>query len=84
MMGPSLDGLESLLRMPYGCGEQNMVNFAPGISIARYLQSTKQLDSMGSVKDKAMRVIQSGEWTCCHRDMISMGHQEKLAGEGIV
>ena len=60
-MGPSLEGLEGLLEMPFGCGEQNMINFAPGISIARYLQSTKQLENMSSAKAKAIRVIHSGK-----------------------
>ncbi|XP_065194502.1 C3 and PZP-like alpha-2-macroglobulin domain-containing protein 8 isoform X2 [Sycon ciliatum] len=60
LLGPSLEGLENLLRLPYGCGEQNMLNFAPGISIAKYLIETGQLDQMPSVKEKATRVILQG------------------------
>lgn len=30
--------------MPFGCGEQNMVQFAPNIFVLQYLKKTKQLD----------------------------------------
>ena len=39
----TLDGLENLLQMPYGCGEQNMILFAPNIYVARYLEASGQL-----------------------------------------
>jgi len=39
----TLQGLESLIQMPYGCGEQNMLNFAPDVYIARYLKESGQL-----------------------------------------
>ena len=39
----TLDGLENLLQMPYGCGEQNMILFAPNIYVARYLEATGQV-----------------------------------------
>jgi CD109 antigen len=39
----TLDGLESLIQMPFGCGEQNMINFAPDVFIARYLKESGQL-----------------------------------------
>jgi hypothetical protein len=42
-MGPSISGLDKLLKMPYGCGEQNMLNFAPNIFVARYLEVTSNL-----------------------------------------
>ncbi|XP_045204949.2 CD109 antigen-like isoform X1 [Mercenaria mercenaria] len=44
LMGPSINGLDSLLKMPYGCGEQNMLNFAPNIFITEYLTTTNNLD----------------------------------------
>uniref|UniRef100_A0A8C3BDJ5 Alpha-2-macroglobulin-like protein 1 n=1 Tax=Cairina moschata TaxID=8855 RepID=A0A8C3BDJ5_CAIMO len=44
IMGPALQNLGQLLEMPFGCGEQNMVQFAPNIFILEYLQKTKQLD----------------------------------------
>ncbi len=39
----TIEGLDQLLQMPYGCGEQNMVLLAPDIFIARYLKETNQL-----------------------------------------
>ncbi len=39
----TIEGLEGLLQMPFGCGEQNMVLFAPNVFIARYLKETNQL-----------------------------------------
>ena len=41
-LAQTLEGLDNLLRMPYGCGEQNMVLFAPNIYVARYLEATGQ------------------------------------------
>ena len=42
-LAQTIDGLENLLQMPYGCGEQNMILFAPNIFVARYLEATGQL-----------------------------------------
>ena len=42
-LSQTLEGLEDLLRMSYGCGEQNMVLFAPNVFVARYLEETGQL-----------------------------------------
>ncbi|POI32181.1 hypothetical protein CIB84_004068, partial [Bambusicola thoracicus] len=44
IMGPALQNLDRLLEMPFGCGEQNMVQFAPNIFVLQYLKKTKQLD----------------------------------------
>ena len=35
----------SQVRMPYGCGEQNMVNFVPTIVVRNYLDVTNRLTS---------------------------------------
>lgn len=40
----TIEGLQNLIRMPHGCGEQNMVDFAPDVYIAKYLQSRGNLD----------------------------------------
>ena len=40
LLTQTIDGLEQLLRMPFGCGEQNMVLFAPNVYVARYLEET--------------------------------------------
>lgn len=58
-MGRAMKNLDSLLAMPYGCGEQNMVLFAPNIYILTYLQSTRQLTP--EVQDKATHFLESGE-----------------------
>jgi CD109 antigen len=39
----TIDGLDALLQMPFGCGEQNMIVFAPDLYITKYLQSSGQL-----------------------------------------
>ena len=39
----TIEGLDQLLQMPFGCGEQNMILFAPDVFIARYLKETGQL-----------------------------------------
>ncbi|XP_073757041.1 C3 and PZP-like alpha-2-macroglobulin domain-containing protein 8 isoform X4 [Callorhinus ursinus] len=43
VMGPTLNHLSNLLRLPFGCGEQNMIHFAPNIFVLKYLQKTQQL-----------------------------------------
>ena len=57
-MGPTLK-VGSLLRLPYGCGEQNMVNFAPSIYIMQYLSAVGQLTT--SVKNKAENIMSTGK-----------------------
>ncbi len=42
-MAQTIDGLEGLLKMPFGCGEQNMVLFAPNVFVADYLRDTGQI-----------------------------------------
>ncbi|KAM8953040.1 CD109 antigen-like [Pelodytes ibericus] len=44
ILGPSISGIQSLIQLPYGCGEQNMIKFAPNIFVMEYLTNTKQLD----------------------------------------
>jgi len=43
VMGPTLSGLERLLQMPFGCGEQNMISMAPNVYIASYLEAVGKL-----------------------------------------
>ncbi|XP_041499265.1 alpha-2-macroglobulin isoform X2 [Microtus oregoni] len=63
ILGPAMQNTQDLLRMPYGCGEQNMVLFAPNIYILDYLNETQQLTQ--KVKDKAI-------------DYLNMGYQRQL------
>ncbi|XP_066921586.1 alpha-2-macroglobulin-like isoform X2 [Clytia hemisphaerica] len=58
LLGPSMDGLDKLLAMPYGCGEQNMLKFAPNVYIMDYLTATEQSD--GKIVNKAKKFMQSG------------------------
>ena len=44
IVGQQINGVEDLLGMPYGCGEQNMILFAPDVEILRYLKATPQLN----------------------------------------
>jgi CD109 antigen len=39
----TISGLEELIQMPFGCGEQNMLLFAPDIFITKYLEESGQL-----------------------------------------
>ncbi|XP_066566786.1 alpha-2-macroglobulin isoform X2 [Amia ocellicauda] len=58
LLGRALQNLDSLLVMPYGCGEQNMVRFAPNIYILKYLESTGQLTQV--IRSKASEYLTSG------------------------
>ncbi|XP_038830413.1 alpha-2-macroglobulin-like [Salvelinus namaycush] len=58
LMGRAIKNLDSLLQMPYGCGEQNMVLFAPNIYILNYLQSTRQLTM--EIQTRATGFLDSG------------------------
>ncbi|XP_067949555.1 CD109 antigen-like [Watersipora subatra] len=58
VMGPALTGLDKLIRMPYGCGEQNMLNFAPTIFVTEYLMQTNQLTA--ETKAKSLGFMEKG------------------------
>lgn len=59
LMGRAMQNLDRLLAMPYGCGEQNMVLFAPNIFILNYLKSTGQLTQ--NILEKATHFLESGK-----------------------
>ncbi|XP_063152240.1 pregnancy zone protein-like [Candoia aspera] len=44
ILGSTIQNLHQLLRLPFGCGEQNMALFAPNIYILDYLNKTGQLN----------------------------------------
>ncbi|KAK4808369.1 hypothetical protein QYF61_002606 [Mycteria americana] len=60
IMGNALQNLDRLLAMPYGCGEQNMVRFAPNIYIQQYLEKSGQLHP--DIRARAQGFLQSGEY----------------------
>ncbi|NXM78027.1 OVOS protein, partial [Serilophus lunatus] len=58
IMGTAMQNVHQLLQMPFGCGEQNMVLFAPNIYVLDYLNKTGQLSE--EVKSKAIGYLVSG------------------------
>ncbi|NXE27914.1 OVOS protein, partial [Ardeotis kori] len=58
IMGTAMQNLHQLLQMPFGCGEQNMVLFAPNVYVLDYLNKTGQLSE--EVKSKAIGYLVSG------------------------
>ncbi|XP_025086885.1 CD109 antigen-like [Pomacea canaliculata] len=63
ILGPSVDGLDTLLRMPTGCGEQNMIRMAPNLYVSNYLKATGQMTS-----DLAIRI----------KNLLETGYQREL------
>uniref|UniRef100_A0A1A9W1S8 TEP1-F n=1 Tax=Glossina brevipalpis TaxID=37001 RepID=A0A1A9W1S8_9MUSC len=58
LLGPTVKSLNELVRKPYGCGEQNMVNFVPNILVLRYLEAMS-ID-MPDVVNKAKGFLEIG------------------------
>ncbi|XP_038629996.1 pregnancy zone protein-like [Scyliorhinus canicula] len=58
IMGSAMENLDGLLRLPMGCGEQNMVKFAPNVYVQRYLNKTQQLT--GEIQDRAVGYLRKG------------------------
>ncbi|VDN87353.1 unnamed protein product, partial [Brugia pahangi] len=58
LLGSALANIDSLIRMPYGCGEQNMINFVPNIAVLHYLKVTKQAGTQ--IENKAKKYMESG------------------------
>ncbi|NXK50750.1 A2ML1 protein, partial [Chauna torquata] len=58
LMGTALHNLDHLVHMPHGCGEQNMVLFAPIVYVLQYLEKTRQLTL--EIREKATRVLRNG------------------------
>ncbi|XP_055376026.1 CD109 antigen isoform X5 [Condylostylus longicornis] len=69
LLGPTIKNLDKLVRMPYGCGEQNMVNFVPNILVMKYLTNINQLTP--TIESKAKKYMEVGyqkELTYKHSD----------------
>ncbi|XP_070684724.1 alpha-2-macroglobulin-like [Pempheris klunzingeri] len=58
ILGRALKNLDGLLKMPYGCGEQNMALLAPNIYILQYLRNTQQLTP--AIMEKSTNFLTSG------------------------
>ena len=80
ILGPGLNNLDDLLQMPYGCGEQNMLNFVPNIVVLEYLTRANRLTP--GIKNKALKFMESGyqrELTYKRKDgsFSAFGQQDK-------
>ena len=58
MIGSALNNIEDLLKMPYGCGEQNLLSFAPDVYILNYLTKSGRITIQ--IKTKALDFINAG------------------------
>lgn len=61
-MALSIENLDSLVQLPTGCGEQNMVHFAPSIFVLQYLEKSGQDDE--GIRNKALRSLMQGKLEC--------------------
>ncbi|XP_072220914.1 CD109 antigen-like [Leuresthes tenuis] len=54
----SINNLDSLVQMPTGCGEQNMIHFAPSVYVLQYLDKSTQDDK--EIRSKALEYLTKG------------------------
>lgn len=54
----SLENLDLLVQMPVGCGEQNMIHFAPSVYILKYLEMSNQDDE--DIRSRALGYMKEG------------------------
>ena len=57
-MGPVAENVGKFSKKPYGCGEQNMINFVPNILVMKYLTASGIAND--ALKDKALGYIKTG------------------------
>ncbi|XP_015412658.1 PREDICTED: alpha-2-macroglobulin-like protein 1, partial [Myotis davidii] len=57
-MGTALQNLDNLVQMPSGCGEQNMVLFAPIIYVLQYLEKSGLLTK--EIRSRAVGFLEIG------------------------
>jgi hypothetical protein len=53
-----LQNLDHLVRMPMGCGEQNMILFVPNLHVINYLNATQQENPV--LKAEAIKNMEKG------------------------
>lgn len=69
LLGASIKNLDHLIRLPYGCGEQNMIYFVPNIVVMNYLRNTKQITPAIEIKAKKyMEIGYQRQLTYRHAD----------------
>lgn len=54
----SIHHLNSLVELPVGCGEQNMIHFAPSIYVLHYLDSSNQDNA--ALRSRALSYMKEG------------------------
>lgn len=57
LLGPAMVNLEDLIRLPTGCGEQNLVHFMPNLIILNYLKNTAQLTP--TIQNEAIKHLET-------------------------
>ena len=72
----TIDGLEGLLKMPFGCGEQNMILFAPNVFVANYLRDT------GQIKPEIMAKAENLMLTGYQRELTYRRHDGSFSAFG--
>ena len=55
-----IEGLDDILEMPRGCGEQTMLYMAPNAYVLKYLKETGQLTS--EIESVVFRYIEEGNY----------------------
>ncbi|XP_075838984.1 alpha-1-inhibitor 3-like [Microtus pennsylvanicus] len=58
ILSSAIRNTQNLLRLPFGCGEQNMALFAPNIYVLKYLNETQQLTE--KIKSEAIGYLSAG------------------------
>ncbi|XP_008944140.1 PREDICTED: alpha-2-macroglobulin-like protein 1, partial [Merops nubicus] len=80
LLGTALQNLDRLVQLPHGCGEQNMVLFAPIVYVLQYLEQTRQLSP--EIKERATGFLRNGKsgWGsalgCLHHCCIPGGRRD--------
>lgn len=54
-----MNKLDSLVQMPLGCGEQNMIHFAPSVYVLQYLDKSNQDNK--EIRSRALGYMMEGK-----------------------
>lgn len=57
LLGPTMINLDNLIRLPSGCGEQNLIHFMPNLILLNYLKNTAQLTP--TIQNEAIRHLET-------------------------
>ncbi|XP_037809412.1 CD109 antigen-like [Lucilia sericata] len=67
---PTVENFDDLIQMPTGCGEQNMVNFAPSVLILQYLKANYKLS-----KEKVLAESLRSSIEVSYQQQLSFRHE---------